>query len=98
MKIGLLTVICGPGIVKWIRISQFLFQKFQWRWSGHIVWKFGELWSGNSGFTRVVGHTPSSISRGVSLATFSWRHHCWALQRSLVTYVGWCVLSFVSLL
>ena len=39
-------------------------------------------------FTRVICVHPSSISSGVSLATFaSWRH-CWALRRSVLNFVS----------
>jgi len=44
------------------------------RWSGYTVWKFGELWSSNSGvLTAWQAYTLWSIS---SLATFAWRCQC----------------------
>jgi len=41
------TVICRAGILKWIAISQFRFQKIKWHEFVCIVYKFGEIRSSN---------------------------------------------------
>jgi len=47
-EFGRLTFICSLGIPKRSGVSQLRFQMAHVRWSGYIVWMFGELWSSNS--------------------------------------------------
>ena len=70
-KIGLHTFICRSGILKWIGISQFRFQRIQWQWFLYIVYKFGEIWSSNPRVYEDHQCTPSSISSGVILQLHS---------------------------
>ena len=70
-KIGLFTFILRSHISKRIRLLQC-----RWAAMATSCENFVNFGPVTPEFTTVVGMHPSSISTGVSLATFAWRRHC----------------------